>query len=169
MSDSGNVSRSSSGLYAPNIRIRTVKKSIEASVGINSAGTAMRMNTRVLIRVVVEPDGFSLRASEDWTLRAGNLGMDGIRTNLLFLGKDCESSHKLIKGDPASCSLLNFREGHIDVRGGELLVNQLGVLSHLGEALAIHSGLTGATVVRECLLKCFWRSVCLNHLSFVKS
>ena len=129
----------------------------------------MSMNTRVLIRIVMEPDGFSLRSSEDRTLGAGNFGMDGVGTNLLFLCKDCESSHKLIKGDSASSSLLNFCEGHIDVRGSELLVNQLGILCHLGEALTIHGVLTGTTVVRECLLKRFWCSVCLNHLSFVKS
>ena len=163
VSDGSDVSCTS--LDAAHISIRAIKKTVELTVGIDSAGTAMRVHTRVLILIVVEPDCIGLGACQNRSLGCCNLGVDGINTAALLLSKGIESRHELLEVDAACRSLLNLRESHVDICRRELLIDELGVLSHLGETFAVHGGLAGAAVVIESLLELFLRdsSCCFNH------
>jgi len=143
-------------LDSTHICIRSIKKTVETSVSIHGAWAAMGVHSRVLIRVIVEPDSLGLCSPEDGTSRSGYLSVNSVSCALFLLREDSKASHELIEGNSASGAVLDFRESHVDIRSCELLVNQLRILGHLRETLAVHGGLPGSAIVCECLLKRFW-------------
>ena len=84
----------------------------------NGACATVGMHTRVLVLIVVEPDGLSLGARQDGALRGSYLGVDGVDTDLLLLCEKCETGHKLVKGDSARPFLLDLAECEVDIRVG---------------------------------------------------
>lgn len=64
----GDGSDTCSSLDSAHIRIRSVKKTVKATVGIDVGWTTLGVHARVLILVVVESHGIGLSTSQDWPL-----------------------------------------------------------------------------------------------------
>jgi len=92
--DSSNVGVAN--LNSSNISIRPVKEIGETLVGINGRGATMGVHSGILVSIVMEPDCFGLRSSQDGALRATNFGMNCSDIDLLFLRKESKTGHKLI-------------------------------------------------------------------------
>ena len=78
---------SSTSFDASNIRIRSIKKSIKTSIGINCARSTVRMDTRVLISIVMESNSIRLCTSQNRSLRACQLSMNCIDPNTFLICK----------------------------------------------------------------------------------
>lgn len=89
----------------------------------------MRVNTGVLIRIIVEPDGFGLRARETWTAVTHDERLHILHGCLPRLRHFIECIAELLEVDLACGALLAFRENEINVRRLALSVEQLAVLA----------------------------------------
>lgn len=155
--------------YTTNISIRSVKKTIEASISIDIGGSTLSIDASIVIGIVMKSNIFGPCSPEDRSSVSGHLCMNCFDTALFLFGEESESSHKLLEGNSACGSVLDLAESEIDICICKLLVNKLGVLCHLGKTLTIHGVLSGSAVVCERFLKCFWCYASFNHLVFCKS
>lgn len=103
----------------------------------------MSVHTRVLVLIIVEPDGFSLRTGELRSTLGQDCGFQVFHRLATLRGTLVESRQELLVVDLASSSLLAFSKDQIDVRVRAFLVYHLTVLGHLSESLAVHLGAIG--------------------------
>ena len=117
-------------------------------VAVHVGGTAGLVDTSVVALVIVELDSIGLSAGG---LRAT---CNQLLTNRfladLLLGGDGgdDTSLELGEGDLTLTLGLDLGEDHIDVSGGETLVNEADLLAHLGEMTVVH--LLGGGATERC-------------------
>ena len=111
-----------------------------AGVAVDGGGAAGLVNAGVLVLVIVELGGLGLGAVGGRGARE-DLGLDLLGAALL-LGGDLGDGAvtELAEADLARTLGLDLVEEQVDVGGGEVLVNDLALLAHLGEVAVVHLG-----------------------------
>lgn len=71
------------------ISIRSVKKSIKASVSIDISGTTLSIDTSIVIGIIMECNGFGPCSSQDRSSISGYLSMNCFDTALFLFRKEC--------------------------------------------------------------------------------
>lgn len=112
-----------------------------ASVAINTGRATSLVHTSVLGLIIVELDAIGLGPRALGRALADLLG-DGVGVGLLLLGDlGDDPVDELLEGDLAGALALDLGEDHVDVGGGEDLVDELALLAHLAEVAVVHLGL----------------------------
>jgi len=133
--------------------VATVDETAEAAgVAVNVGRAAGLVDTSVLRLVVVELDGIGLGSGGLRTL-GGDEGCNGLGSRLLLGGNLRDSAlHKRVEIDLALSLSLDLGEDHVDIGGGEGLVEEPNFLAHLAEMGVVHVvGRLSAAEARERL------------------
>ena len=122
-----------------------------ASVGVNPGVETL---------VVVELDLVCLGALQERSFGALDESLDLLQSHSFFLTDKLEAVHKFLVSDSPGSLRLDFSKHQVDIRGSELLVEQLEVLGQLCKRLSVHGSLFGSAVSKE---SCF-NLASLDHL-----
>jgi len=130
-----------SSLYTTDISSATVTKLrdvTDASSSTDGAWATVGMHSRILIRIVMEPDGFGLRSGENWTTLAENGRLQGSHILATLGCALSKCSSELSESDLTGSSLLILGKDQINIGASALLVDDFTVLGKLCEGLSVH-------------------------------